>query len=586
MKYILRNFKLKNWIITIIGISFCIAYVIASGYVVRLIESFVDIIGGEKQADWLIPDPKNKIQAVINLTAFSFGLIIFSFIIKIIGRIMLLKQTLLASNLFKNQIYYKINNLSLEEFYGYKKSTLINRINVDYAKLEKTAINVLVYMIECCFELLVYISFSIALSPYLSIIYLIFIPLIIFIIVRGSRKTEDHYQDSYKSLDNLNQVIRENITGLKVVRIFNLEEFQTARYDDHHKSWFKSIIRADLILTSMYHLIFLAINIFITLVLVTSGYLNKVNSNLSPGTVIGFLNYLTFSSYVVIAIADYALNMIKTRPVQHRFKEILELKNEDLDKNKLTNPIVGKIEFRNLNYKYEQNNFNVLKNINLMINPGENIGIIGSIGSGKSTICSLLSGIKKPNDNSIFIDGIDINQYNIKHIRKNVSYDFQKKLLFSGTIKSNIVKANLQATQKQIDQVINYACADEFINNFSDKLDHQLVEFGNNLSGGQKARVCIARTLIKDSKIMIFDDSLTALDNITAKKVLDNILDNYKDKTKIFISQQIRNIKDLDKIIVLDKGNVVGFDTHINLLSDCNVYKEIYDSQKKIGDDV
>ncbi|YAF50070.1 ABC transporter ATP-binding protein [Mycoplasmoides gallisepticum] len=184
------------------------------------------------------------------------------------------------------------------------------------------------------------------------------------------------------------------------------------------------------------------------------------------------------------------------------------------------------------------------------------------------------------------IDNVDINKYQTRHIRQSVAIDFQKKQLFSGTIKSNILKANPDADQDRINQVLDHSYANEFINNLDDKLEHNLIEFGNNLSGGQKARICIARTLIRDSKIIIFDDSLSALDNITAKKVLDKILANYQNRTKIFVSQQIRTMKDLDKIIVLDQDNVVCYDTHKNLLTSCELYKQIYDSQKRIGDEV
>ncbi|MES3519135.1 ABC transporter ATP-binding protein [Mycoplasmoides gallisepticum] len=186
----------------------------------------------------------------------------------------------------------------------------------------------------------------------------------------------------------------------------------------------------------------------------------------------------------------------------------------------------------------------------------------------------------------IMIDNVDINKYQTRHIRQSVAIDFQKKQLFSGTIKSNILKANPDADQDRINQVLDHSYANEFINNLDDKLEHNLIEFGNNLSGGQKARICIARTLIRDSKIIIFDDSLSALDNITAKKVLDKILANYQNRTKIFVSQQIRTMKDLDKIIVLDQDNVVCYDTHKNLLTSCELYKQIYDSQKRIGDEV
>ncbi len=564
----------------------CIVYVVVSGFVVLIIQNFVDLISGIKKPDWLVPNPNDKLRATINLTALSLSLIIISFFIKVVGRIILLKQTLLAANLLKNDLYCKINSIGLQQFYKYKRSTLINRLNVDYFKLEKTAINVLVYMIENIFEVAVYIGFSIVLSDYLSLIYLIFIPIVIFLIVQGSKRTKDHYKKSYQSLDNLNQVIRENIVGAKVIRTFNLEDFQTLRYDNHHKLWFKSILRADLILTVMWQLIFLAINIFITLTLVSAGYLNKTNSSLTPGVVIAFLNYLTYTSYVVIGICDYVLNILKTRPVKQRIKAIFELK-DDTDNNKaIFDEIIGKITFNGLNYKYEQNNFNVLNNINLTIKPKENIGVIGSIGSGKSTLCKLIAKINNASDNMVMIDNVDINKYQIKHIRQSIAVDFQKKQLFSGTIRSNILKANPDADQDRINQVINHACANEFIDKFEQKLDHNLIEFGNNLSGGQKARICIARTLIRDSKIMIFDDSLSALDNIIAKKVLDNILSNYENKTKIFVSQQIRTIKDLDKIIVLDQGKVVGYDNHQNLLNSCEVYKQIYDSQKRIGDDV
>ncbi|WP_080584793.1 ABC transporter ATP-binding protein [Mycoplasmoides gallisepticum] len=569
-----------------IGIIASIVYVVVAGFVVLIIQNFVDLISGIKQPDWLVPDPNDKLRATINLTALSLGLIIISFFIKVIGRIILLKQTLLAANLLKNQLYYKINLISLEQFYQYQRSTLINRLNVDYFKLEKAAINVLVYMIENIFEVFVYIGFSIALSGYLSLIYLFFIPLVIFLIIHGSKKTKDHYKKSYQSLDNLYQVIRENIIGVKVVRTFNLEDFQSLRYDNHHKQWLKSVLRADLILAMMWKLIFLAINIFITLTLVTAGYLNKTNSSLTPGVVIAFLNYLTYTSYVVIGICDYVLNILKTRSAKQRIKEILDLKEEVELNTAIFDEIVGKISINGLDFKYEQNNFNVLNKINLTIKPKDNIGIIGSIGSGKSTLCKLIAKINNAPDNMIMIDNVDINKYQTRHIRQSVAIDFQKKQLFSGTIKLNILKANSDADQDRINQVLDHSCANEFINNLDDKLEHNLIEFANNLSGGQKARICIARTLIRDSKIMIFDDSLSALDNITAKKVLDKILANYQNRTKIFVSQQIRTIKDLDKIIVLDQGNVVGYDTHKNLLTSCEVYKQIYDSQKRIGDEV
>ncbi len=330
-------------------------------------------------------------------------------------------------------------------------------------------------------------------------------------------------------------------------------------------------------------------NVAIILVLFISGLLNNFNvfgETIDVSQVIAFANYLIYAVFCAFGVSNALVSINRTKPCIERIDEILKKNSEKIEGEDFKEPFIPSIEFKDVSYSYGASDDNkpIIDKISFKINPGEIVGIIGPTGSGKSTIVLLASNLVEPEKGKIIFSNQTSKEVSPINIRKQISVAFQEKFIFSGTIKSNILIGNKDATDKKIKWAANLACANEFIEKSENKYDSYVLQNGNNFSGGQKQRLSIARTFIKEAGIYILDDSLSALDNLTRDKVLKNIKENFKGKTFIIVSQQVKTIKDADKIIVLDKGKIIDIGTHTQLIKKCSLYNKIYDSQKTIGE--
>lgn len=405
------------------------------------------------------------------------------------------------------------------------------------------------------------------------------------------KKAMPYFSGTRTALDVNNTIMNENIVGNKLIRIYNLEKKQGKRYEKGNSNLRTLSIKADRIMAFLMPAAFFFINISFVVVYLFAG-LYAWNSNPSEikntmkliGIILSFTQYLMLIMLGLILISQFGYLFSRGKVCAGRMFEVMDKKtsiNFDENGNKIEN---GKIKLKNVAFAYHASedgkNKNVIQNINLEIPNGSSLGVIGQTGSGKSTFVHLITRLYDVTHGSIEISDHNIKTISQDSMRENISISLQDKVLLYGTIKSNILIGNPNASDEEIVEAAKNAEAWEFINTKEEKLLSRVEQRGSNLSGGQKQRISIARALLKKSKILIFDDSTSALDTITEKKILNNLKKNYKDVTKIIVSQKIKSIQNCDQIIVLSDGKISQQGTHAELIkNEKGIYRKIYDSQ-------
>jgi ATP-binding cassette subfamily B protein len=418
----------------------------------------------------------------------------------------------------------------------------------------------------------------------LSIIIIIVIPILAIILMFIIKKSYKRFNKMQKSLDKLNNITQENLTNIRVVKSFVRENFEKDKFEKSNEELKEKTISAMNIAIFTMPVMTLFMNVTTLLVMFFGGKMVIANS-MSVGELTAFINYILQILMSLMMLSMVILNSSKTFSSLNRVKEVMDRESSISDKDAMYKELHvkdGKIEFENVYFKYFENSEDVLKNISFTIEKGENIGIIGSTGSGKTSLISLITRLYEPYSGEIRIDGINIKDYSFKNLRNKIAVVLQNNTLFSGTIEENIRWGVEDASENDIfDAAIN-AQADGFIRSFKDGYKTVLEQGGANLSGGQKQRICIARALIKKPRILILDDSTSAVDTATEGKIKNSLNKIYKDTTKIIIAQRISSVFDCSKIIVLDEGEIVGIGNHNYLMENNNEYREIYYSQMEI----
>ena len=416
----------------------------------------------------------------------------------------------------------------------------------------------------------------------LSLIFLVVIPLILAVFFFVVKKTNPLFVQVKSNLDNVSNVTRENLSGNRVVRAFNKQQYEIDRFDDANKKFMGVNIKVGTYSAILQPILSLVVNMAVVVVI----YIGAIQVNvggLTQGQIISFINYLTQISACLIAIARLIIIYIRTGASKKRINEIFELdpvvKNKEdakqLDKNE-----EAFIEFKNVSFSYNGIK-DAIKDFSLRIRPGETVGIIGGTGSGKSTLVNLLPRFYNVTKGEILINGKNINDYDLTELRNFVSIVPQNPTLFSGTIESNLRFRKPDADINELMNALVISQSYGFVIEKPNGIKSNVERGGRNFSGGQRQRLTIARAIVGDPKILILDDSSSALDFQTDYELRKALKTNLKDTTKIYVSQRTNSIKQADKIIVLDAGNVVGVGTHQELLYSCEVYKEIYESQNK-----
>lgn len=480
-------------------------------------------------------------------------------------------------------VFRQIQKLSFENIDDFTTGSLITRITNDITQIQNFAQTLLRGTFRSPVMLIGALIMSFSMNMKLAaIIFLVvpFLALAIFIIIKTA---SPRYGKMQKAIDGLNNSVGETITNEKVIKSFVREDYEIKKFEKINDELVEKSTSALKVMLFMQPISALAVNAT-TLAVVWFAGKPIMIGDMEIGTLTAFITYLSQVLTALNFLANIVLQGTRAAASHRRIVEVMNAKidlNDDMAQCKDKTVDRGEIEFRSVNFRYFKNNKdNVLENINVHINAGELVGIIGSTGSGKTTLVSLIPRLYDADQGQVLIDGINVKDYAIESLREKVAVVLQKNTLFSGTVAENLRWGNENATDEELVEVAKIAQADSFIQGFPLGYESDIGRGGANLSGGQKQRLCIARALLKKPKIIILDDSTSAVDTVTDASIRKAFRKQLGDTTKIIIAQRITSVSDADKIIVLDEGKIVGVGTHNELIKSCMTYQEIYYSQK------
>ncbi len=480
----------------------------------------------------------------------------------------------------RNDLFSHINSLSHSEIDIIGTSSLITRLTNDVNQLQLAVAMFIRLAFRAPFIIIGSAVMAMTLDLKLSIVFLFAIPLISLTLFWVMSKSIPFYSNIQKKLDKISLITEENLEGARVIRAFSKEENEKKRFFDASDDYTIASINVSKISALLNPLTSIIMNFAIVAILWYGGYRVNIGA-LTQGQIIAFVNYMTQISLTLVVFANLVVIFTKAFASGERVYEILEINSSITDKNIKISPVSNalKVEFKNVSFSYKGSNKNSLSNANIKVNTGETIGIIGGTGSGKSTLINLIPRFYEATEGEVLIDGVNVKDYNLNSLRDKIGIVPQKAALFSGTLRENMTLGNKNASDEEIKKAFDIAQASEFVSSLSKGLDTVILQGGKNLSGGQKQRLTIARALVKNPEILILDDSASALDFATDAKLRKAIKEETKNMTVFIISQRATSIKNADKIIVLDNGNIVGIGSHSELLKNCTVYKEICLSQ-------
>ncbi|KEK23501.1 ABC transporter ATP-binding protein [Bacillus gaemokensis] len=411
-------------------------------------------------------------------------------------------------------------------------------------------------------------------------ILLVVVPILLVAIVLIAGQASGSFKKVQEALDKVNTKLQENLSGVRVVKAYVRQNHEISQFEKVNKNLTGINIRAVQIISLMMPIIMLVVNGGIVATLWIGG-VKVFNGTLQVGAILAFINYLNIILMSLMSISMVFIQIARAFPSADRVQQVLETKVDITNEEDMYEPekVNGNVEFKHVSYSYSKNDEYVLKDISFTVRKGEKIGIIGSTGSGKSTLVKLLPRLYDVDKGEVFIDGVNVKAYDLQMLRSSIGFVSQKALLFSGSIEENVRYGKEEATYSELETASAAACATEFINKLEDAYQHNLTQGATNLSGGQKQRLSIARALVRKPSILVLDDSTSAVDAKSEAIIQEALSDEYAGTTTFLIASKISSIIDADQILVLDNGELVGNDTHENLLQKCEVYQEIYLSQ-------
>lgn len=481
-------------------------------------------------------------------------------------------------------LYHQINRLSKKEFDKIGASSLHTRLTNDVLITQRGVAMLIRLVVRAPLILIGGTVMSFIVSPKLGIIFIgagLFIGALLILISKVSLPYNKKIQ---MGLDDVTNITKENLQGARVIRAFNKQNYEQKRFNEAVDDLEKKSSKLSLFSSLLNPLTTVIVNVAIMLIIYFGG-INVDSGNLTQGDISSLINYMVQISLAVVVVGDLVITFSKASASANRINEVLSIEPRIISGDKTSKSNDQIVRFDNVSFSYHHNNAYALKNISFTVKPTETIGIIGGTGSGKSTIINLLNRLYDVNEGNIYINNIAIKDYDLKALRKMISVVHQKNALFSGTIRSNLQFAKSDASEEEMWKALEIAQAKEIVKNKENMLDSEVEQGGKNFSGGQRQRLCIARALIKKPDILVLDDSSSALDYLTDLNLRNAIEKAYQNTTVFIISQRPNSLKYADKIIVLDEGKIVGIGSHEQLLSSCNVYKEICDSQDYKGSD-
>lgn len=565
------DFIKPYWFYILIGLIFTFIQAILNLYLPNLMSDILNngVINQDVDVIW-----NYGYKMIIVTVCSAASAIIATFIASKIS-------SLYGRNLRK-AVYQKVESYSNAEFKKMSPATLITRTTNDVTQVQNLVLMSLRMMVMAPIMCIGGIIMSVTTNAKLSLILAVVIPVMAIIIFILAKKVLPLFTKSQELSDRLNQVVTEKLTGVRVIRAFGKEEYEKNRYDKVNKEIYDVTLKASYIIVLLLPLIFFVINISSILIIWFGAPLID-SSSLNIGDLMAFIQYAMQVLYSVIFVAMMFINIPRAIVSGKRINEVLALSSSIKDDGKIKDKKdledVGKLEFKNVTFTYPDGDEPVLENISFSVGRGETLAIIGGTGSGKTALISLMLRLYDIQKGEILVGGKDIKKLQIEFLRSLIGYVPQKAMLFSGTIKQNLMYGKKDATQEEIEKALEISQSKEFVNSLKNGIEEEVSQGGTNYSGGQKQRLCIARAIVKNPEYFIFDDSFSALDYKTDRILRESLYNNLKNSTKIIVAQRVSTVLNADKIIYLEDGKILGAGTHKQLFESCKEYREVVLSQ-------
>ena len=489
----------------------------------------------------------------------------------------------------RHDMYYKVQTFDFYNIDKFSTASIITRLTSDVANLQMT-FQMLIRMAVRCPMMVLFASINVyQLSPKLFLVYLIALPLLCIGLYLLIRLVHPIFMRVFKTYDKLNNVVQENLHGMRVVKSFVREEEESRKFTEVSQSVYKDFVKAEKIMAFNNPLMQLTVYACIIAISYIGAHMvvSSGNTTFTTGNLSSMFTYTTqILSGLMMFSMVFVMIIISREPMRRCYELMSETPDLRDPKNPVTEVADGSIDFENVSFRYaKEANRNALEKVDLHIASGMTVGILGGTGSSKSTLVQLIPRLYDVTEGSVKVGGVDVRDYSMEALRQQVSMVLQKNTLFSGSIKDNLRWGDPNATDEEMEHACRLACAHDFITAFPDGYDTHIEQGGKNVSGGQKQRLCIARALLKKPKILILDDSTSAVDTHTDAQIRKAFREEIPNTTKLIIAQRIASVQDADMIIVLDGGQVAAVGKHEELLENSSIYQEVYYSQTKGGED-
>ena len=592
----LLKYLKKYWYFALLAPIFMIAEVTMDMLVTNKMGTMIDIVNSY--------GPTSDNNQFLN-TIVSNGIIMLALVlIGIVSGILSGVFANLASQKFANDLrkglFSKIMHLSFQQSDDFSTASLVTRVTNDVTAVQTMIAMAIRMFIRSLSMFILGIVFTLQISKQFMIILAVALPLEILIMVFFMIKAFPMFSIVQTKLDKVNSVVHENLTGARVVKAFSKEDYEYNRFVEANDTLTSITLKVNklmaiimplfmlIVYAGMIAIYYIGANSQFDAMLYLENFATSIDPKISVGEMEKATTYIMMIMSSLLMIGMTFANMARAAASGKRINEVLETPDIICDGNLDVTTLkeTGTIEFKNVDFAYPNASASVLENINLKIEKGETVAIVGATGSGKTTLVNLITRFYDVTKGEILVDGENIKNYKLVDLRNKIAIVLQKAELFAGTIKENIKWGNPNATDEEVEWAANIAQAIEFIDSKEKKFDEYVEEKGTSLSGGQRQRLSIARAIVKKPEILIFDDSTSALDLVTEAKLYKAMRDNIADTTKIVVAQRIATAKNADKIVVLDGGTIIAYDTHENLLANCEIYQDIYNSQLKREGDI
>lgn len=592
----LLKYLKKYWYFALLAPIFMIAEVTMDMLVTNKMGTMIDIVNSYGPTS----DNNQFLNTIVSNGIIMLALVLIGVVSGILSGVFANLASQKFANDLRKDLFSKIMHLSFQQSDDFSTASLVTRVTNDVTAVQTMIAMAIRMFIRSLSMFILGIVFTLQISKQFMIVLAVALPLEILIMVFFMIKAFPMFSIVQTKLDKVNSVVHENLTGARVVKAFSKEDYEYNRFVEANDTLTSITLKVNklmaiimplfmlIVYAGMIAIYYIGANSQFDAMLYLENFATSIDPKISVGEMEKATTYIMMIMSSLLMIGMTFANMARAAASGKRINEVLETPDIICDGNLDVTTLkeTGTIEFKNVDFAYPNASASVLENINLKIEKGETVAIVGATGSGKTTLVNLITRFYDVTKGEILVDGENIKNYKLVDLRNKIAIVLQKAELFAGTIKENIKWGNPNATDEEVEWAANIAQAIEFIDSKEKKFDEYVEEKGTSLSGGQRQRLSIARAIVKKPEILIFDDSTSALDLVTEAKLYKAMRDNIADTTKIVVAQRIATAKNADKIVVLDGGTIIAYDIHENLLANCEIYQDIYNSQLKREGDI